>query len=331
MAGPGTAPSAPLPRRPHLRPWYRVVEDGDRVLLEYAQSVVVLEGRSVSSLLRALLPLLDGTRTVDDIAAVLGSAVRPAIDHALAVLSGSRLLDEGPPAPDDLPGDERQTAELLAALSQGACTVAAAARAVSDARVAVAGESAVGAEVSRLLIAAGCRRLEPADWDDPAGDVDLVVACPGGHQLPRLEDWNAALLRSRTPWLQVLPFDGRILAIGPLFLPGDSCCWRCYQLRRSAVSSYRTEFAALECAPAPFPSPRGVAAIAAGTAALLALRWLAWRDPLVPGRLFAVELDAGVAARAHHVYRVPRCPACSRLDGVAPPLPWFKEEPVAAR
>ena len=329
MAGPATAPSPP--RRPHLRPWYRVVEDGDRVLLEYAQSVVVLEGRSVSSLLRALLPLLDGTRTVEDIAGVLGPAVRPAIDHALAVLTDSRLLDEGPPAPDDTGGDERHTAELLAALSQGVCTVSDAARAVSDARVAVAGASSVAAEISRLLLAAGCRRLEAVEWDDPPGHVDLAVACPGGHELPRLEAWNAALLRSGTPWLQVLPFDGRMLAIGPMFLPGDSCCWRCYQLRRSGVSSYRTEFAALERAPAPFPSPRSVAAIAAGTAALLALRWLAWRDALVPGRLFAVELDAGVAAGPHHVYRVPRCPACSGLDGVAPPLPWFKEEPVAGR
>jgi hypothetical protein len=27
----------------------------------------------------------------------------------------------------------------------------------------------------------------------------------------------------------------------------------------------------------------------------------------------------------HHVYRVPRCPVCSGLDDVSPPLPWHKE------
>ena len=52
-----------VPALPLLAPWYRVVGDGERLLLEYAQSVVVLEGAAVQSLLPALLPLLDGTRS----------------------------------------------------------------------------------------------------------------------------------------------------------------------------------------------------------------------------------------------------------------------------
>jgi hypothetical protein len=66
--------------------------------------------------------------------------------------------------------------------------------------------------------------------------------------------------------------------------------------------------------------------VAAGAAAMLALRWLAWRDPLAPGKIQAIELGAGLELAVHHVYRVPRCPVCSGLSDMAPPLPWFKEE-----
>src|ERR687886_1970204 len=101
----------PIPRRPLPAPWYRLVGDGDRLLLEHGQVVVVLEGAAVRTLLPALLPLLDGTRTVDDLAHRLGPAAREAIDHALETLAAHRLLADGPEAPPPL----RETAHAVAA------------------------------------------------------------------------------------------------------------------------------------------------------------------------------------------------------------------------
>src|SRR5262249_23918384 len=76
-----------IPERPLLAPWYRLAGDGARLLLEHGQSVVALEGAAVRTLLPHLLPLLDGTRTYDELAARLGVAARPALDHALETLA----------------------------------------------------------------------------------------------------------------------------------------------------------------------------------------------------------------------------------------------------
>ncbi|HEY6055045.1 MAG TPA: hypothetical protein VIU86_14005, partial [Gaiellaceae bacterium] len=52
------------------------------------------------------------------------------------------------------------------------------------------------------------------------------------------------------------------------------------------------------------------------------LRWLGTRDARLPGTLQTVELGDGVELVRHVVLRVPRCPSCSGLGAVAPPLPW---------
>jgi hypothetical protein len=91
-----------VPERPLLAPWYRLVGDGDRLLLEHGQTVVALEGGAVRTLLPALLPILDGTRTIDALVERLGLAARPAIDRALEVLVSHGLLVEGPDAPREL-------------------------------------------------------------------------------------------------------------------------------------------------------------------------------------------------------------------------------------
>src|SRR5439155_20400641 len=91
----GTAGVSGIPERPLLAPWYRLVGDGDRLLLEHAQVVVVLEGAAVRKLLPALLPLLDGTRTADDLVARLGAAARPAVELAPGPLPAHDPLAAG--------------------------------------------------------------------------------------------------------------------------------------------------------------------------------------------------------------------------------------------
>src|SRR5215212_11093017 len=109
-----------IPERPHLAPWYRLVGDGDRLLLEHGQVVVALEGAAVSTLLPPLLPLLDGTRTVDEIAERIGNAARPALNRALGTLASHGLLAEGPSSPADV----RDTAHAIAASHALSPTVA---------------------------------------------------------------------------------------------------------------------------------------------------------------------------------------------------------------
>ena len=328
MTDPRAAAARAQPERPWLRPWYRIVEDEERILLEYAHVAVILEGASVRTLLPALLPLLDGTRTVEEVVAALGPPARAAVDQALALLAQRGLLTEGPPLEPGTRADERETAELLSAVAPPHVTPARAAAALRTARVACVGQAQAGDTVARLLLRAGVRDLTLLGWADgaEAAGLDLVLAFPSPQELPHLDDWNHRMLERRTAWLQALPFDGRMAAVGPLFVPGETCCHSCYQLRRAATSDYRSEFWTLARTPAAHPTPPALAAVAAGAAVLLALRWLAWRDPLAPGKIQAIELGAGLELAVHHVYRVPRCPVCSGLSDLAPPLPWFKEE-----
>lgn len=328
MADPRAAAARAQPERPWLRPWYRIVEDGERILLEYAHVAVILEGASVRTFLPTLLPLLDGTRTVEEVVAALGPPARDAVNQALALLAERGLLTEGPPVEPGTPADQRETAELISALAPPQVTPRRAAEALRTARVASVGHAHEGETAARLLLRAGVRDLAFLGWADAAdtAGLDLVLAFPSPQELPQLDDWNRRMLERHTPWLQTLPFDGRMAAVGPLFVPGETCCHSCYQLRRAATSDYRSEFWTLARTPAAHPAPSALAAIAAGAAALLALRWLAWRDPLAPGKIQAIELGAGLELAVHHVYRVPRCPVCSGLSDLAPPLPWFKEE-----
>ena len=323
--GASTSP-ATTPERPQLKPWYRLADDGCRIVLEYAHSVVVFEGRAARRLLPALLPLLDGTRTIAEIAAAFPDAAAPAVDHAVAMLAAKGLLTAGPPIDERVEPVARETAQLLAATSHSSQRPAAVHDRLRSARVGVAGGSPVVHETARLLLRSGVGYVERVESEEPRRDgLDAVVFLASARDVPSLPGWNGAMLATATPWLQVLPHDGRFAAVGPLFLPYETCCYECYRLRRASTIGYREEHRVLDGVEAPFPSPVPVGAAAAAVAAILLLRWIGLEDSLVPGRLYALELGPTFALTTHHVYRVPRCPACSGLEAAAAPLPWFKE------
>jgi bacteriocin biosynthesis cyclodehydratase domain-containing protein len=321
-----------IPARPYLKPWYRIARDGERLVLEYAQTVVVLEGKAVQRLLPALLPLLDGSRSIDEITATLGHPIEPAVQKALRQMAESGLLTEGPGLDGETSVSLRETVNFLAGSSSGRA-VSEIACALQQAKVGIAG--AGGAEeIARLLQRSGISHLDrvPADNDEGALEhLDLLVVAPGSKDLARLGDWNRRALSSGVAWLQVLPFDGKYAAIGPLYLPGETCCYECFRLRRLSNVDYPEEFAALEQTPAPYPQPPSLGAAIAGLAATLALRWIANRDRAIPGAFYALEHVGTLKLTLHRVYRVPRCSACSGLEEVAAPLPWYKEVRVASR
>ncbi len=315
-----------LPALPYLAPWYRVAVGERRVVLEHGQRIVSFEGAAAERFLPALLPLLDGRRTVDEIVAVLGEPVREAVEHALAELAEYGLLAEGPPAGDDLSRPVIGLAELITSLRPRRGAVGEEAAAVASCRVAVAGRGGAGVEAIRLLRVAGAQ-AEPVERIE--GGFDLVLCAPSPAELPRLGEWNADALSANQPWLQILPFDGRYAAVGPLYLPGDTACYECFRLRRGANLGAGDDLALLDSVPAAYPSAPSLDTILGGLAVQVALHWLVLGDHYAPAAFYAFELLPTLALELHHVHRVPRCEACSGLADVAPPLPWHKEVPVA--
>lgn len=314
---PAAAQGPPLPARPLLRPGYRVVADGPRLLLERGHRVVLLEGRAAAALLPRLLPLLDGSRTIAEIAGALGPQAGPAVEHALRVLAARRLLCEGP-SPELLPRPLRDTVELLAGDSD--LPPALVAERLGSSSVCVVGSSAVAAAVVELVAAAGVAVVRARRWRDARGDV--VIAAPAPAEAGAIRRLNRRALRRGVDWLPVLPYDGRIAAVGPLIVPRETACATCYLLRRAAVVDYGDELPVLERTPVGTRSVPALDRLVSEVAVLHVLRWLGTRDARLPGTLQTVELGNGVEILSHVVLRVPRCPSCSGLGTLAAPLPW---------
>lgn len=311
---------ADIPELLLLAPWYRLVEDGETVVLEHAHRAVVFEGRAAARLLPRLLPLLDGTRTRAELVAATGPAAAAAVDLALELLAANGLLVAGPPP--DGPAEACETAERLAAAS-GMPPSAVRGR-LAAAQVGVAGTGHVADAAARLLHRGGVGLVVRCDLAEPPPGLDAVLVTPAADELAALGGWNERSLAAGLPWLQVLPFDGRLVAIGPLFLPGETACHECYRLRRAASLGFGALDPLLAAAEPRAAAGPALATVAAAVAADDLLRWLGLADPRLPGVLHALTDEGGLRLDAHRVLRVPRCPACSPAARLAPAAPWFE-------
>lgn len=309
-----------IPARPALAPWCRVVEDGDRLLVEHGGSLVTFEGRAVRALLPRLLPLVDGTRTPREIAGELGPAATAAVDRALGLLARRGLLTDGPPGSDDTPAT---AAASFAAAVTRQTSPSEALDALETTEAVVLGSGAVADETARALRRSGFGGAEIRPIDAATRSDELVVAAPDPLELGELDTLNRRRLELGGAWLQVLPFDGRLLVVGPLFLPGASGCRRCFVTRRAACSGYEMDFDLVEAAPPRAAVPGALVTAAAGLGAVVAVRWVTAQDPSLPGCFYALEVGTIVKLSHHRLLRVPRCPSCGP-PAQAVPSPWYQ-------
>ncbi len=273
-----------LPERPLLAPWLRRATSPDgSLLLEYGDEIVAVAGDP------AALDRLD--------------------EDVVRLLRSEGVVVEGPAVADE---------EALREAALGRVPPNLAAQRLSRARVTLVGSGPLAEEAARLLPG----RIRRVEWDETPVDAELVVAAPAARDLPELAGWNKRCLAAEMPWLLVLPFNGRFASVGPLFVPGETCCYGCFVRRRASALPDPDDFFALERAPATYPLGRSQAAALAGLAALVAAGWLARRDGLLPGAFFALELAEGPRVTRHRVLRVPRCEACSPARDAPPLVPW---------
>jgi bacteriocin biosynthesis cyclodehydratase domain-containing protein len=306
--------SPTVPDRPLLAPWYRLVEDGDRLLLEHGRAVVVLEGGAVRTLLPALLPLLDGTRTRAELGGVLGSPAVPAVEQALELLAQHGLLVEGAP--------EAGTAGANAVAAGYGIAPAVAAERLRAARIGVLGNARLAGDIARLLRRAGLG-VERLEWA-PGRSIELAIVVPAPGEAGRVDDWNRLALEQGVRWICVRPFDGATATVGPLVVPGESACHACLLLRLAGHVDYAVDFPRIEAAATRAETGPALEAIVAGLTAQLALGWVAGYDRRLPGLLHVLESGPPLTLTAHRVLRVPRCPVCSTAERLAPRVPWHE-------
>jgi bacteriocin biosynthesis cyclodehydratase domain-containing protein len=308
-----------VPPLPLLKPWYRILREDGRVLLEHGRTTVVFDGRAARRFLPALLPLLDGTRSVDAICEQIGPRVRPAVENALGLLAGNGLLTAGP----RLGADDcaREIAESLAAASLSPAPVVEIAARLATGAVRLLGDEAACDGLARLLQRSGVTALH---GEAESAGRELVLVGPGADA----ERWNGIALEAGGHWLPFGEFDGHVVTVGPLIVPRETACFECFRLRRESTSGCAEELVRLRHVPQPALARPSLFAAAAALAADLIVRWIGVTDPSLPGTMFTVGSDDGISISAHSVLRVPRCPACSPAAGLAPPSPWH-EAPAA--
>jgi len=264
---------------------------------------------------------MDGRLTVEEIQHRLGDWEGEAVVQALSVLSGNGIIAlGGPPTPAGEDGD------LLTAIMGGRENDAP----VDRARVGVIGTGSLAQAVARLFSQSGIEPASPVTGDDASGPLDLVVAAAQGEDLSRLESWNRRMLERRQSWLLVLPFDGAYGTVGPLFIPGETACYACFQTRRRSVLEDPDVARVYDERPAYHPMGVAVTSLIAGLAVHLALRWILRRDAWIGGMLYAVGLMPHPTISPHEVWPVPRCPVC-RPTSQHSPAPWFPEQAEPAQ
>lgn len=163
----------------------------------------------------------------------------------------------------------------------------------------------------------------------------LRIVVGTSHLDPILEEMNDIALNDHIPWLCLVPYDGQAAWVGPFFIPHQSACLYCYNLRKSANFSdevLRSELMSIEPIHV-HNNPvynQPINLVQTGIASNLITEWITLRDyapSAIPGGFTTINLDdKGVSFNSHRVYRVPRCPKCSPTADTGFPQVWHHGE-----
>lgn len=194
-----------------------------------------------------------------------------------------------------------------------------------------------GAEQARPPEAVGARSADFAAFSDApvprrkspdlsmlVKDVSVVVAAFDHPNPDLLEAINSACLGQTVQLLPVVlaGWEGHL---GPVCIPGQTACIRCADLRAKANLSHYQQYLLYEDAMRLRPGERPFGrfphfpGVLAGLAATEVTKIITYcYPPATYGRVVVVDLLMS-QSEAHDVLRVPRCPACGRMDRRARP------------
>ena len=313
-------------------PSVEVVDDGQGDVLFYVNERLShrLSGKSVGVLTEHLLPLLDGSRTRDEVYAALGSRLsEAAMDALLGKLSQLRLLRRvhstglsgGVPsfvadASDDPEGDWRRVrAHPIALVGPASPSVSVWISALRDA----------GFESVRWV-------AQPSEEDADAllaSGFVIAVEEDENRLRPLLFELNRAALAAKRSWLIVRFTRAEEAWIGPLFEEGEAC-YQCLVDRwRANLKTVReTErFIRWQRETAPGKGPGTYPPHATQIAAVVAyeaVRWIAGFEASPLASAVRIVDLRSQECTTHRVLRHPMCAACGRAD-IARPTPWEED------
>lgn len=291
-------------------------ESGAETLhLASADRRLAFEGEFLRELRRDVFPLLDGTRTLEELRAAIPDQ-EGSIFEMLEWLADEGVFVEG--------GEPALAEEQRNALLEWGIDPAGAERALSGAAVVVLGGGRLGQAASSALREIGfgkvsVRETVPAARDELAAALRgsaLAVCAIDASQTRALLAVQTVSLSEKVPVLFCAASANEI-ALGPAVLPGKTPCFLCLKARavgcaadpamelerlRQVEKQGRADASAREALPA-------AAAMAGQMIAIEALQLAVGRRPATAGAVRVVELPA-LSSELHLIAPVPRCPVC---------------------
>jgi bacteriocin biosynthesis cyclodehydratase domain-containing protein len=311
----------PLPEQPRLAPWVVPVDIGDgRLQFRSAESVHTLNHPLLVQAFQHVEKLVDGTRTVDEITSAIDAELEPTtVLFLLKLLHGKGLLQHGGDAASDGDHDEiwhRQVRFLSHFVPNAARTQSE----LTKARVGVVGDPGLQRGIADALHTVGIDRV--TEMSAPSADtraatdvVDLLIACAVSPAFRFFDAVNRACLATSTRWLRVA-VSGLTAQLGPTFVPFETACHTCLELRRQTHEADVDGYLAFRgrADDTDVVLDDGTAALSTvvcGQVALEVSRILAGHTAAATfGRYFEFSAASPLAI-SHDVLKVPRCESCS--------------------
>lgn len=305
-------------------------------ILKRGVTELVVSGEGTEAVVVSLLPLLDGSRDPAEAVASLPEAEREAAGQLLDALVARRMLGEGPIHPDPL-----QDAFYANFGAPGREAPAALGRA----HVALHGTGLVARRLAAALDDLGVGRVTVVDdpglrtpvptadgpvGDGPVGDggpvegADLLVAASDVGQEGALAAVGRRALaggvRFLPAWVSEL-----VGFVGPLVVPNETACLRCYQLRVDSNAKQLTGRRALREHVGAHPEVGAAAGLlppmASVVAQIAAMEVAMALGGFAPAGTTARSVEINLVSfrsAVRRVLKVPRCPDCSEASRHTP-------------
>ncbi|OJT23828.1 hypothetical protein BO221_17840 [Archangium sp. Cb G35] len=308
-----------MSNRPTLKSCYDAhVVDEHHVLLLARNGTELLTGRAYAS----VIPLLDGTRTVDDLLGLLAHRVPAAeIFYVLARLENMGFIRTAPP---------ETTPAVAAFLETFGADADVGARRLRGAHVPI---HSLDPSAPRELLISALSSLDIHARPATGGvaltqERGLSVLLVEDYLDPRLDAYNRGFLAHQTPFV-LAKLHGPSAWLGPVFRPGHTGCWQCLAARLRQNRVIETYLERLHQRPLPRPYPQAtVPPVAAAAAHLLAteiVKWLALDgNCALDGSLISLDFTT-LATERHALVRRPQCIACGAGES------WRTRAPVPLR
>jgi ribosomal protein S12 methylthiotransferase accessory factor len=286
-------------RHPALKAHLRAgIVPGEGVVLVSEEGSWTLQG----ALFEQVIPLLDGTRTPEEIAAGMATARPAEVYYVLEFLEKKGHLADRVPG---LAGpDEAFWASL--GLDPGIAWAA-----LRSGRVRI--RSAGSVDLAPLT-----RALAEAGLEGTGGEPSLELAVTDDYLRGELLGWATAAREANIPWMVFRPH-GREFWIGPLFpargpdAAAPPACFSCLQHRLRRNQQVQEFLRSRNGWPEPLPTavaalPAAVGA-ACGLAAVEIAKFMAGAAHNLEGRVLSMDTRTWVS-RSHSLVRYPACPVC---------------------